>query len=110
MTSGMQSKKLASLNSQLQSQSSTQLPSAQVTGGLQKLTKKQIQQIQQHHVQQASGMAQHPSSLASAASSSQLQSAAMANNLVQYSSLNAGSKSSKMKMNYDDLKKFLIKE
>ena len=38
---------LASLNSQMQSQSSTQLPSAQVTGGLSKLTKKQLQQIQQ---------------------------------------------------------------
>lgn len=73
MTSGMQSKKLASLNSQLQSQSSTQLPSAQVTGGLQKLSKKQIAQIQQHHAaQQASGLAQHPATLSSAASSSQL--------------------------------------
>lgn len=34
----------------------------------------------------------------------------MSSNLVQYSSLNAGGKNSKMKMNYDDLKKFLIKE
>ena len=42
--------------------------------------------------------------------SSQLQAAAMSNNLVQYNSLNAGGKNSKMKMNYDDLKKFLIKE
>lgn len=39
-SSGMQSKKLASLNSQLQSQSSTQLPSAQATGSLHKLSKK----------------------------------------------------------------------
>lgn len=55
-------------------------------------------------------MAQHPAALAGAASSNQLQSAAMANNLVQYSSLNSGNKGPKMKMNYDDLKKFLIKE
>jgi|TARA_B110001450_G_scaffold238776_1_gene246071 hypothetical protein len=33
---------LASLNSQMQSQSSTQLPSAQVTSGLSKLSKKQL--------------------------------------------------------------------
>lgn len=72
MPSGMQSKKLASLNSQLQSQSSTSLPSAQVTGGLQKLTKKQIQQIQQHHAQQASGMAQHPAALTGAPSGNQM--------------------------------------
>ena len=62
-------------------------------------------------MQQASGLAQHPSSLASAASSGQLQAASIGNNLVQYSnSLNAGGKNSKMKMNYDDLKKFLLKE
>lgn len=34
----------------------------------------------------------------------------MANNLVQYSSLSSGNKGPKMKMNYDDLKKFLLKE
>jgi len=55
-------------------------------------------------------MAQHPATLSNAASTSQLQSAALTNNLVQYSSLNAGGKNSKMKLNYDDLKKFLIKE
>lgn len=56
-------------------------------------------------------MAQHPPTLASAASSSQLGSASVNNSLVQYNSLNSGGgKNSKMKMNYDDLKKFLIKE
>lgn len=54
-------------------------------------------------------MAQLQGNLAGA-SGNQLQAAALNNNLVNYNTVNGSNKNSKLKLNYDDLKKFLIKE
>lgn len=89
---------ILSLNSHLQSQSSTQLPSAQITeANVQKLTKKAKKQFHQQVVA-ASNANQQVTPINQSVFNS------------QSSSLTNINKNHKLKVNYEDFKKFLQKE